>query len=117
MKYFYEKPHNWTSVYGEVYRCDHPLYNEFTLYLEEGVGLAVIQQRHICKNTYWSSVDPWLANDIYLHGGFQTYFEKYAQAATDGLYPTVTVRQIMWGLRMKPLKKEYWETTFDHVPI
>ena len=26
---------------------------------------------------------------------------------------TVTVRQIMWALRMKPLKKERWETVFD----
>lgn len=117
MKYFYEKPHNWVALYGAVYRCDHPLYDECTLYLEGAVGLAVIQQRHILKSTYWSSVDPWLANDIYLNVGFQTYFQKYAGDATDGLYPTVTVRQIMWGLRMKPLKKECWETVFDHVPI
>ena len=31
----------------------------------------------------------------------------------DGLYPTVTVRKLMWALRMKPLKKERWETVFD----
>ena len=33
--------------------------------------------------------------------------------ATDGLYPTVTIRQIMWALKMKPIKRERWETVFD----
>ena len=33
--------------------------------------------------------------------------------ATDGLYPTVTIRQIMWALKMKPIPRERWETCFD----
>lgn len=32
-------------------------------------------------------------------------------------YPTVTIRQIMWALKMKPLPKQPWETVFDHTPI
>nr|DAP49012.1 MAG TPA: hypothetical protein [Caudoviricetes sp.] len=34
-----------------------------------------------------------------------------------GLYPTVTVRQIMWALKMKPIQKERWETVFDRRDI
>ena len=117
MRYYYEKPTNWIQVYGEIYRCEHPLYDECTLYRKDSLGLAVIQQRHIFKNTYWSSIDQWVANDIYLQEGFNDYFQKYARVAVNDLYPTVTVRQIMWALRMKPLKRERWETTFDHVPV
>ena len=42
--------------------------------------------------------------------------EEY-DALTDGLYPTVTVRQIMWALKMKPIQKERWETVFDRRDI
>lgn len=35
----------------------------------------------------------------------------------DGLYPTVTVRQIMWALKMKPIPRERWETVFDRREI
>ena len=34
-----------------------------------------------------------------------------------GLYPTVTIRQIMWALKIKPLKRERWETCFDRREI
>lgn len=29
------------------------------------------------------------------------------------LYPTVTIRQIMWALKLKPIPREQWETYFD----
>ncbi len=76
----------------------------------------MIQQRFSkrTKHTWWSEIDPWIANDIYLNPGFKKFFDTYSGNCTDGLYPTVTVRQIMWALKMKPLKKERWETTFDH---
>lgn len=32
-------------------------------------------------------------------------------------YGTVTVRQIMWALKMKPIQKERWETVFDRRDI
>lgn len=67
--------------------------------------------------TYWSEIDPWLTDDIYLSSGFKKYFDDHADKCTDGLYPTVTVRQIMWALRMKPIKKEKWETVFDRSDI
>lgn len=42
--------------------------------------------------------------------GFMSFFEENAaEPDENGLYPTVTARKIMWKLRMKPLKKEYWE--------
>lgn len=79
----------------------------------------MIQQRFnkITKSTHWSEIDPWLCDDIYKAPGFYEYFKERAQPSTDGLFPTVTVRQIMWALKMKPLKKQRWETVFDHKSI
>lgn len=106
----------------ETCLCDHPVYNRCTLYRKNDLGLGVIQQRYRIaatglKFTYWSTVDPKLANDIYKQPKFQEYFAKRARRPVNGIYPTVTVRQIMWALRMKPLKKERWETVFDRKEI
>lgn len=115
MRYHHVKPTHLISVYGERYICNHPAYDYCTLFRIGERGLAVIQQRFdpIEKLTWWSDIDPWLADELYLHPGFLTYFEKRAGLCKDGLYPTVTIRQIMWALKMKPLKKERWETVFD----
>ena len=50
---------------------------------------------------------------LYLTPGFKDFFNEYASEPVDGLYPTVNVRQLMWRLRLKPIKKERWETVFD----
>lgn len=115
MRYFYEKPEIYLSIYGETYICEHPVYNRCTLFKINDTGLAVIQQRynHEDKTTWWSEIDRWLTDSIYSHRNFEDYFEKHSGPCENGLYPTVTVRQIMWALRMKPLKKERWETCFD----
>ena len=120
MKYHYEPPDIWTNYYGKLYRCNHPVYRIATLYLDKGRGLCVIQQRYNekTKSTYWGAIDPWLTDKIYLHDGFREYFAAHAKRKNqNGEYPTVTVRQIMWALRMKPLKKERWETVFDRAMI
>ena len=119
MRYHYEKPEIYLSMYGEHYLCNHPAYNSCTLFKMDGKGLAVIQQRYDSgtKVTYWTELDPWLIDDIYLNPKFQEYFEEKAEKDTDGIYPTVTIRQIMWSLKMKPLQKQRWETVFDHSPI
>ena len=120
MRYHYERPKLYTSLYGEYYICNHPVYSECTLFRVENKGLAVIQQRFNpkTKHTFWSAVDPWLANELYLNPKFMEYFLKRGgECGTDGLYPTVTLRQMMWALRMKPLKRERWETVFDRTPI
>lgn len=95
------------------------VYNSCTLFLVEERGLAVIQQRFDLetKATFWTEVDDWLTDPLYLHPGFRAYFDSRAAKGTDGLYPTVTIRQIMWALKMKPLPKQPWETVFDHAPI
>lgn len=115
MRYHYEKPSIYLSMYGELYICDHPVYNSCTLFKIENNGLAVIQQRynHEIKSTEWTELDPWLTDDIYLHPNFKKFFDDRSGKCTDGLYPTVTVRQIMWALKMKPLPRERWETVFD----
>lgn len=119
MRYHYEKPEIYLSMYGQCYTCDHPVYNTCTLFESDGKGLGVIQQRYDkeTKSTYWTEVDAWLTDDLYLHPKFQEYFAVRAKPCKNGLYPTVTVRQMMWAFKMKPLKKEPWETTFDHSPI
>ena len=115
MRYHYEKPAIYLSMYGQIYICEHPVYDACTLFQIGDKGLAVIQQRFNpdSKTTWWSEVDPWVTDDLYLHPGFKAYFDERSGARTSGLYPTVTVRQIMWALKMKPLKRERWETVFD----
>lgn len=115
MRYHYEKPDIYTSMYGETYDCDHPVYNSCTLFKIGNNGLAIIQQRldSDSKKTWWGEIDPWLTDELYLHPRFKQFFDERAAEAIDGFYPTVTIRQIMWGLKMKPLQREQWETCFD----
>ena len=120
MRYHISKPRYSTSIYGIIYKCNHPVYNSCTLYTIKDKGLAVIQQRYdkSTKMTWWTNIDEWIVDVLYLNENFKNYFDKYSGLKTkDGLYPTVTVRQIMWGLKLKPLKRERWETTFDHRDI
>lgn len=119
MRYHYEKPKMYVPIYGETYNCDHPVYSDCTLFKIRDRGLAVIQQRYDrdTKQTCWGPIDPWLPNDLYLSPGFKRFFEERSGTCQDGLYPTVTVRQIMWALKMKPLPKERWESVFDRREI
>lgn len=115
MRYHYKKPSVYLSMYGNTYICDHPVYDRCTLYQIDNKGLAVIQQRYDqeTKTTWWSEIDLWLTDTLYLHPKFKEFFDNRTEEATNGLYPTVTIRQIMWALKMKPIKKEQWETCFD----
>lgn len=119
MRYHYEKPTIYIQKYGETYICEHPAYNRCTLFRIGDKGLAIIQQRFDTKtkHTWWSEIDPWLPNDLYLHPGFKKFFDERAGVCTDGLYPTVTIRQIMWALKIKPLARARWETVFDRRDI
>ena len=94
-------------MYGNTYICDHPVYDRCTLYQIDSKGLAVIQQRYDqeTKTTWWSEIDPWLTDTLYLHPKFKEFFDNRAEETTNGLYPTVAIRQIMWALKMKPIKK------------
>ena len=106
MKYFYEKPEVMAPIYGEPIILDHPVYKMGTLFIQNGSGLIITQKRFTAKYVYWDALDPWLANDIYLHPKFPDYFSANA---TDENYPIFQVRKVMWALRMKPLPKEFWE--------
>lgn len=119
MRYHYEKPTKYSSMYGETYICDHPAYTRCTLYKIGKYGMAVIQQRYDVKTkkTWWTEIDPWLTDELYLHTRFKEFFDERSGEAVDGLYPTVSIRQLMWGLKMKPLPKERWETCFDRRDI
>lgn len=115
MRYHFEKPSIYLSKYGQTYECHHPVYSKCTLYLMDGKGLAVIQQRYDqdTKCTWWGEIDPCMTDPIYLHEKFKSYFDERADKCVNGLYPTVTIRQLMWALKMKPIKRERWETCFD----
>ena len=106
MKYFYQKPDFYQPLYGEKIELNHQIYKFGTLYLNDSKGIIIVQKRFVSKYAYWDAIDPWLANDIYLNPGWSLYFSKNA---TDAPYPIIPVRKVMWALRMKPLKKEYWE--------
>lgn len=79
----------------------------------------MIQQRFDSdtKQTWWSEIDPWLTDSLYLHPNFKELFKERSGEGKDGIYPTITIRQIMWALKMKPLPKERWETCFDRKNI
>lgn len=125
MRYHYEKPRIYQSKYGKTHICDHPVYDRCTLFEIGDKKLAVIQQRYNpeTKETRWTEIDPWLTDAIYLNPGFKNLFDKRSKTTTESssdnenfsnpLYPTMTVRQVMWALKMKPLKRERWETVFD----
>lgn len=119
MRYHYEKPSVYLSKYGSTYLCDHPVYDRCTLFQIGDKGLAIVQQRFDpgLKRTYWGEIDPWLTDALYLHPKFKDFFDSRAGLATDGLYPTVTIRQIMWALKLKPIARERWETCFDRKVI
>jgi len=119
MRYHYEKPNIYLSLYGRRYECDHPVYSSCTLFKIKDKGLAVIQQRYDPKTkcTFWTEIDSWLTDNLYLHPKFKEFFDIRAGTCTDGFYPTVTIRQIMWALKMKPLPKQRWETVFDRRDI
>lgn len=119
MRYHYTKPIMYFSKYGSTYACNHIIYNNCTLFKIGNRGLSVIQQRYDkdTKLTWWSEIDPWLTDELYLHPGFKSYFDNKSGECMDGLYPTVTIRQIMWALKMKPLPKQNWETCFDRKNI
>lgn len=78
IRYHYEKPKLYSTIYGYTYRCDHPVYNECTLFKVNKKGLAIVQQRFdsINKLTYWTSIDPWLADELYLHKNFSNFFDE-----------------------------------------
>lgn len=119
MRYHFEKPDIFLAQYGITYRCSHPVYDRCTLFVIQNKGLAVIQQRfdHESKRTWWTEIDPWLNDALYLHPKFLEYFDERAGEGQNGLYPTVTIRQMMWALKMKPLPKSRWETAFDRRDI
>ena len=79
----------------------------------------MIQQRYdpYTKCTYWTEIDSYLQDELFLHKDFLLYFQERAKEPVNGIYPTVTLRQIMWALRMKPLPKQRWETVFDRKDI
>lgn len=118
MRYHYTTNRTYDCSYGRLYICDHPIYSRCTLYTVGNRGLAVIQQRMHNKKSWWCEIDKNLIDAIYLNEHFYEVFDIYAREKdVNGLYPTLTIRQLMWSLRMKPLPKETWETYFDRKPI
>lgn len=112
MKYYYERPKTWT-IRGDIYRANNPLFNKATLLKRGELGLIVIQQRFnpVTKHLWWADVDPWIVSDILENENFDEVFFKLAsQKFPGGDFPIIKLRKLMWELRMKPLKKDFWES-------
>lgn len=107
MRYHYEKPDLYFPAFGQIYKCNHPVYSQCTFFIIGEKGLAIIQQRYnpVNKTTWWTDIDPWLINELYMHPKFKVFFDERSGPPNDGLYPTVSIRQIMWALKMKPIKR------------
>lgn len=119
MRHYYEKSAVYFSMYGETYICNHPVYDKCTLFRIKNRGVSVIQQRFDpeTKTTFWTDIDPWLTDELYLNISFKKFFDEHADTEINGIFPTFTIRQIMWALKMKPLPRELWETSFDRKDI
>ena len=88
------------------------MYNSCTLFRNGNVGLAVIQERYNSKRKirWWGPIDPWIAGDIWKNPEFGLFLIKNSGEANEkGVFPTIQLRKLMWRLRMKPLRKEFWE--------
>lgn len=61
---------------------------------------------------YYERPNNWaIAGDILSNENFKTVFNKIAKVKIPGgEYPVIQLRKLMWELRMKPLKKEFWES-------
>ena len=112
MRYFTEKPKDASRTRRYTYECNHPLYSACTLLEKEGRGLAIVQRRFNARlKIFWyGPIESWLVNEIVSNDGFESYFDEHAESSRDGLYPTVGIRQLMWALKMKPLRKEWWDS-------
>lgn len=98
----------------ETYQCDHPYYNSCTLFKSKEKGLAVIQQRFNknTKTTWWTGIDYFWTKEIEQNVYFKKVFDEMAGDCKDGIYPTIELRKLLWKLKLKPEKREEWETRF-----
>lgn len=112
MRYYTERPGAMSRIRRYRYKCNHMLYSECTLLQDEEKGLVIVQKRFNARlKIFWyGPVESWLMDEISRQPGYTSYFDEHAEKPSDGIYPTVTVRQIMWALRMKPLRKDEWES-------
>lgn len=112
--YVYSYEHTGEDERFCTYRCDHQLYKTCTLIKKDGLGLAVIQQRFNSEErvSWWGAVDRGLMHDITHNEHFDRIFSEKAGECKNGLYPTIEVRKLMYAVGLKPLKKQFWETTF-----
>lgn len=119
MRYHYKPGVFRSGLKGETYICQNSIYRSCTLYREGEKGLGIIQQRYDPKShsTWWTSIDSWLVDELYMNASFKDLFARYAAKPTDRRYPVLTIRQAMWRLKLKPLPKQEWETVFDRAPI
>lgn len=102
MRYYYEKPQTYTVSKGRTEKVDAELYSECTLYEVNGKGLRVVQLRFNpkLKVFFYGPIDDYLIDDIFSREGF-------LENLSDPPYKTIEVRQLMWKLRMKPLKNSH----------
>ena len=100
--------------YSKTVKCNHPLFSAYTVYSKGDLGIGVIQQKfnEKLKCSWWGPVDVALANDIFESENFSEWFNRNAKLPNeDGMYIVMEVRKLMYALGMKPLKKEFWETS------
>ena len=113
MRYFTEKPDESRDHRLFCEKVSHPLYNSCRLLkTDKYTGLAIVQKRFNSKLKvfFYNAPDSWVMDEILKNPNFADYVFEHADKCTNALYPTVTVRQVMYALKMKPLKKEDWET-------
>lgn len=114
MKGYYQPSTDRIIKTWKTHRCDHVLYDACTLFMHGNYGLAVIQQRFNDKQKvwWWGPIDDRIAYDISNSEKFKDIFWEKAGVNKFGIYPTIEVRKLMYAVGLKPMRKEYWETSF-----
>ena len=83
---------------------------------------AMFSREYICHECghLMEFEDEWEDTLVCPHCGHSIDLDDYGCESDDeyeNLYPTVTIRQIMWALKMKPIQRQRWETCFDRREI
>ena len=117
MRYYTERPENSPNTTKYLYKCNHPLYSACTLLKKGDKGIAIVQLRFNSrlKHFWYGPIETYLAEAIFSREGFFDLMSEKGAEPKDGLYPTMNVRKIMWALKMKPLRKEPWESQDFHI--
>jgi len=119
MKWYAEQCKDFAVNVFTLVGCSHLVYERCTVLFDEKKCVRIVQQHYNpeTRHTWWAEVDPKLLSLICCQNKSYEWFNEKAVPLDSKVIPAYTIRQVMWALRVKPMPKLPWETSFDHSPI